>query len=178
MSDDDGPTARPHPGARTAVIVLTTINLLNYLDRYVPSAVKDLVKRDLHLTDAQTAFPMTSFIWVYMLASPIFSSLADKYSRPRLIAAGVLLWSLSTAAAAVTFNFWTFLLARALVGVGEAAYATLAPPLLSDYYPPSRRNRVLTTFYIAIPVGAAAGFGLGGALPRIPPAEFHKARPR
>jgi len=152
----------PLSGARTAVIVLTAMNLLNYVDRYVPSAVKELVKADLKLTDTQTSLPLTSFVWVYMLASPFFGALADKVSRPRLIAGGVLLWSLATAGAAFATDFWTFLFARALVGVGEAAYATLAPPLLSDYYPPARRNAVLTTFYIAIPVGSAIGFGLGG----------------
>ena len=152
----------PLSGARTAIIVLTAMNLLNYVDRYVPSAVKELVKVDLQLTDAQTSLPLTSFVWVYMLASPVFGALADKVSRPRLIAGGVLLWSLATAGAAFATDFWSFLIARALVGVGEAAYATLAPPLLSDYYPPARRNAVLTIFYIAIPVGSAIGFGLGG----------------
>jgi MFS family permease len=154
--------ATPLSGARTAIVVLTAMNLLNYVDRYVPSAVKELVKADLQLTDAQTSLPLTSFVWVYMVASPLFGALADKVSRPRLIAGGVLLWSLATAGAAFATDFWSFLFARALVGVGEAAYATLAPPLLSDYYPPARRNAVLTTFYIAIPVGSAIGFGLGG----------------
>jgi predicted MFS family arabinose efflux permease len=150
------------PGATTAVVILTAMNLLNYLDRFVPSAVKDLFKADLGLTDAETAWPLTAFVVVYMIASPIFGSLADKAPRKVLIAAGVALWSLATAAAALATGFWSLLLARSLVGVGEAAYATLAPPLLSDFFPPERRNRVLTIFYVAIPVGAAAGFVLGG----------------
>lgn len=150
------------PGATYAVIVLTAMNLLNYLDRFVPSAVKDLFKEDLGLTDAETAWPLTAFVVVYMIASPVFGSLADKFPRRVLIAAGVALWSLATAAAALATGFWSLLFARSLVGVGEAAYATLAPPLLSDFFPPERRNRVLTIFYVAIPVGAAAGFVLGG----------------
>jgi predicted MFS family arabinose efflux permease len=149
-------------GARWAVVVLTSMNLLNYLDRFVPSAVKDLFKPDLGLTDAQTSYPLTAFVVVYMLTSPIFGSLADRWPRKWLIAAGVGLWSLATAAAALATGFWSFLFARALVGVGEAAYATLAPPLLADFFPPERRNRILTIFYVAIPVGAALGFGLGG----------------
>ena len=150
--------------ATFAIAVLTAMNLLNYLDRFVPSAVKDLFKVDLALTDAQTSWPFTAFIVVYMLASPVFGTLADRFSRPALIAAGVALWSLATAAAAFATGFWTFLAARSLVGVGEAAYATISPSLLSDYYPPERRNRVLTFFYVAIPVGAAMGFVLGGVL--------------
>jgi MFS family permease len=155
---------RALPGATAAVVVLTAMNLLNYVDRYVPSAVKDLFKSDLGLTDAQTGLPLTAFVVVYMLASPVFGTLADKLPRKQVIAAGVALWSLATGLAAFATGFWTFLAARALVGVGEAAYATLSPALLSDFYPPERRNRVLTAFYVAIPVGAAVGFVLGGVL--------------
>ncbi len=152
------------PGAFFAVFVLTSMNLLNYLDRYVPSAVKDLFKKDLGMTDAQTSLPLSAFVIVYMVASPIFGALADRHSRKGLIAAGVALWSMATAAAAFASGFWSFLSARAAVGVGEAAYATIAPALLSDFYPAHRRNRVLTIFYTAIPVGSALGFTLGGML--------------
>lgn len=161
MQAQDASTARQ---ARFAVIVLTAMNLLNYFDRYVPSAVKDLFKEDLKLTDTETSLPLTAFVVVYMFASPVFGSLADRVPRKRLIAAGVGLWSLATAGAALATGFWSFLFARALVGVGEAAYATLAPVMLSDWFAPEKRNRVLTIFYVAIPVGAALGFSLGGVL--------------
>lgn len=151
-------------GSLFAVVILTGMNLLNYLDRYVPSAVKPLFQKDLGLTDAQTAWPLTAFIVVYMLTSPLFGAMADRFPRKGLVAAGVALWSLATAAAAFAWGFWSFLIARALVGVGEAAYATLSPSLIADYYPPERRNRILTFFYVAIPVGAALGFVLGGVL--------------
>ena len=157
------PSAAPE-GARFAVTILTAMNLLNYMDRYVPSAVKDLFKEDLGLTDTQTSLPLTAFIVVYMIASPIFGTLADRWPRRVLVAFGVGLWSLATGAAAFATGFFSFLVARALVGVGEAAYATLAPALLSDFYPPDRRNRVLTIFYAAMPVGAALGFAIGGYL--------------
>ena len=150
------------PGARFAIVVLTAMNLLNYIDRYVPSAVKDLFKKDLGFTDLQTSLPLTAFVIVYMLTSPIFGTLADRWSRKALIAAGVALWSLATAGAALATGFVSFMLARSLVGVGEAAYATISPSLISDYYPSERRNRILTLFYVAIPVGAALGFTLGG----------------
>lgn len=157
--------ARPVPdGARFAIIVLTAMNLLNYIDRYVPSAVKTLFQKDLGLTDAQTSWPLTAFVIVYMLASPAFGGLADRWSRKVLIAAGVALWSLATAAAALATGFWSFLFARALVGVGEAAYAVISPALIADYFPPERRNRMLTIFYVAIPVGSALGFGIGGVV--------------
>jgi MFS family permease len=152
------------PGATFALVVLTTMNLLNYVDRWVPSAVKDLLKSDLRLTDAQTSWPLSAFIVVYMVASPLFGALAEKYNRRALVAFGVAAWSLATAAAALSQGFTSLLLARAAVGIGEAAYATLAPAILADFYPPERRNKVFTLFYVATPVGSAIGFVLGGFL--------------
>lgn len=146
------------------MVVLTAMNLLNYIDRYVASAVKELFRVDLGFTDTQTSIPFWAFTVVYMLTSPIFSSLADRWPRKWLIAAGVALWSLATASAALATGFLTFLLARAVIGVGEAAYATISPALISDYYPPERRNRMLTIFYVAIPVGAALAYAIGGPI--------------
>lgn len=151
-------------GATFAIVVLTAMNLLNYMDRLVPSAVKDLFKADLGLSDFQTSVPFTAFVIVYMITSPIFGALADRSSRKVLVGTGVALWSLATAAAAYATGFWTFLASRALVGVGEAAYATIAPSLIADYYAPERRNKIMTIFYVAIPIGGALGYVLGGLL--------------
>lgn len=161
------PEARKSPpGALQAAFLLTAVNLLNYADRYVPSAVKDLYKRDLGLSDTETSLPLTAFVLVYIVASPIFSSLADRFSRKTLIATGVIIWSLATASAALATGFATLFASRALVGIGEAAYATLSPPLLSDFYPPRKRNRVLMIFSGAIPVGAAVGFSAAAWIAR------------
>eukprot|EP00128_Syssomonas_multiformis_P010421 Colp12_sorted_trinity150504_noHs@32073 len=90
--------------------VLTAINTLNYMDRYLPSAVKDLFKKDLDLTDAETSVPLTAFLLVYMVASPIFGYLADHgWSRKKLISVGVIIWSVATGLAAFAVDFWTFL---------------------------------------------------------------------
>jgi len=156
---------KPKPGAKYALIILTCINLLNYMDRWIPSATKDLYKEDLDLSDAQTSIPATSFTLVYLLTSPIFGVLADRgVNRRLLMAGGIVLWSIATACTFFSSGFWSFLFFRTLVGIGEAAYATITPALLSDFYPPNARNRALTIFYTAIPVGAAIGFGLGGVL--------------
>src|SRR3954462_10577922 len=94
------PTQLPE-GAGFALAVLTAMNLLNYLDRYVPSAVKDLFKQDLGLTDTQTRLPVPAFVIGDMITSPVFGSLADKWPRKVLIASGVALWSLAPAAASL-----------------------------------------------------------------------------
>jgi predicted MFS family arabinose efflux permease len=149
------------PGA-TLLAFLTGINLLNYMDRYVVAAVLEPMGRDLGLSDAQLGWVQPVFIYAYMLAAPVFGVLAERFRRPSLIAAGISLWSLATAGAALAGGFPTLLLTRALVGVGEAAYASLGPALLADCSPESDRARSFTWFYLAIPVGSALGYALGG----------------
>jgi MFS family permease len=80
------------------------------------------------------------------------------------MSAGVAAWSIATALAGVARSFGQLLVARAGVGIGEAAYGTIAPALLADYFPESRRGRAFAIFYVAIPVGSAVGFLLGGAI--------------
>jgi MFS family permease len=148
--------------AAYALAVLTFINLFNYLDRWVLSAVLEAIKRDLHFSDTQLGSLATGFIIIYMLTSPVFGTLGDRRSRPPLIALGVAVWSIATAAAGFARGFVSLFTARATVGVGEAAYGTIAPALLSDHFPLEKRGRVFAVFFAAIPVGSAAGYMVGG----------------
>lgn len=152
-------------GAPLALGVLTLVNLFNYLDRSVISAlVESLKASEMRLSDAQIGTLGTAFMVVYMVASPVFGTLGDRAGRPRLIAFGVLLWSVATALAGRATDFVHLFAARATVGIGEAAYGTIAPSLLSDFFPKSVRGRVLAVFFMAIPVGTALGYILGGAI--------------
>jgi MFS transporter, Spinster family, sphingosine-1-phosphate transporter len=145
--------------------VLTLINLFNYLDRYVVSALVETLKAsELGLSDAQAGFLMTGFIVVYMLASPICGVLGDRVSRPKLIAAGVGLWSVATALGGIAGSFVSLFASRATVGIGEAAYGTAAPSLLADYFPPANRGRIFAIFFSAIPIGSALGYVIGGVV--------------
>lgn len=149
--------------AARALAVLTLVNLFNYLDRFVVSAlVESLKASDLRLTDAQAGSLMTGFVVVYMATSPLFGTLGDRRSRPRLIAFGVAVWSVATALAGRATSFLGLFAARAAVGVGEAAYGTISPSLLADCYPKSQRGRVFAVFFSAIPIGSALGYVLGG----------------
>jgi MFS family permease len=148
--------------AAYALAVLTFINLFNYLDRWVLSAVLEAIKRDLHFSDTQLGSLATGFIIVYMLTSPVFGTLGDRRRRPPLIALGVAIWSVATAAAGFARGFVSLFSARATVGVGEAAYGTIAPALLSDHFPIEKRGRVFAIFFAAIPIGSAAGYMVGG----------------
>jgi MFS transporter, Spinster family, sphingosine-1-phosphate transporter len=150
-------------GAYWALGILAVINLLSYLDRFIVAALSQSLKEaHLGLTDANLGLLMSGFLVVYTLVAPIFGSLGDRRSRPRLIALGVGIWSFATALSGFAVNYVTLLLARASVGVGEAAYVTIAPSLLSDYFPIRQRGRVMAVFFCAIPVGSALGYVVGG----------------
>lgn len=148
--------------ARRLLLLLTGINLVNYLDRYVVAAVIEPLGRDLGLTDTQRGWVNGVFLLAYMVAAPLFGFLADRFHRPRLVALGVGLWSLATAGACLVHGFWGLLVTRSLVGIGEAAYASLGPALLADLFPEDERAASFTWFYLAIPVGSALGYALGG----------------
>jgi len=143
--------------------ILASINLLSYLDRYVVAALAESLKHaGMGLTDADLGTFMSAFLVVYTLVAPIFGALGDRGSRPRLIALGVGIWSFATALSGFAVNYVTLLAARAAVGIGEASYVTIAPSLLSDYFPLRQRGRVMAIFFCAIPVGSALGYVVGG----------------
>jgi MFS family permease len=157
------PPATPPRAATTALVLLTVVNLLNYIDRYVVPAVFESLKRSpLHPSDAQLGWLMSGFLLVYTLAAPVFGRLGDRGRRPRVLAAGVALWSAATALGGLAWSYLSLFVARAAVGVGEAAYGTIGPSLLADNFPPRTRGRAFAIFFTAIPVGAALGYVLGG----------------
>jgi MFS transporter, Spinster family, sphingosine-1-phosphate transporter len=144
--------------------VMTLLNFVNYIDRYVLPAVAPRIQAELSLNDTEIGFLGSAFLFSYFLASPLFGWLGDRLSRTKLMAIGVATWSLATAGGGLARNLGQMLFARGAVGVGEASYAAISPALISDYYPPERRGRVFAIFYLAIPVGSAVGYLLGGAI--------------
>jgi len=149
---------------RYALGLLLAVNLLNYIDRQVLFAVFPLIKIDLNLSDTQLGFLGSSFMFSYMLLAPLFGWLGDNWSRTKLAAGGLVVWSLATAMSGYAPGYKTLLAARATVGVGEASFGTVSPGLVSDYFPKEQRGRILSWFYVAIPVGSALGYILGGLL--------------
>jgi MFS family permease len=150
--------------ARAALGVLSGLNLLNYIDRYLASGMLPLIAADLKLTDADSGLLFSVFIATYVLVSPLAGWLGDRRRRFPLAAIGVLIWSAATFGSGLAPTLAVFLVVRAVVGVGEASYSVVTPSLLSDFYPPERRGRALAVFYAAIPLGSAMGFALGGVL--------------
>ncbi len=173
--------------ARTSLVLLILINLFNYLDRQVLAAVVPYLKESFfgagatrsEVLDGMLAWCQShlgfkpenaligvlsmAFMVAYMVGAPIFAKLADRYSRWVLIGVGVIIWSVSSMASGLCATFFALLVTRCFVGIGEAAYAPVAPALISDLYPVEKRGSVLAWFYMAIPVGGALGYVLGEA---------------
>ena len=150
----------------TIVALLSGLNLLNYLDRYVLAAVGPAISRDLGLDDLGFGLLSNAFMVGYFVTSPLFGALGDRRSRKGLIAGGVAGFCLATMASGAARTLAGLMIARALVGIGEASYATIAPTLVDDLAPPEQKNRWLSVFYVAIPVGSALGYLLGGQVER------------
>jgi len=173
-------------GARPALLLLIAINLFNYIDRQVLAAVVPQIKRTYfgengsgpgttltallewgqhHLgfkpENALVGLLSMAFMTFYMIGAPVFGRLGERTSRWKLIAVGVVAWSLASGASGLAGTFAILLLTRCFVGIGEAAYGPIAPTVLSDFYPARIRGQVLAWFYMAIPVGSALGYVLG-----------------
>lgn len=147
-----------------ALFLLTSLNLFNFIDRYVLPGVQPLVQKEFGSNDAQMGLLTTAFFFTYMIAAPLTGWLGDRLPRKPLIILGALLWSAATLFTAEVHSYETLLLRHALVGIGEATFSIFAPAMLADYYPEIDRNRILSIFYVTIPVGAALGYLLGGTL--------------
>lgn len=147
-----------------ALSILTGLNFLCYLDRYVLAAVLEPLKADLHLLDGDLGRLSTAFMLGYFVTSPLFGYFGDRYPRRCLILAGIFFWSLGTVLTGLAGTFALMVSMRVLVGLGEASYATLSPGWIADLYSPAKRNNALTIFYTAIPVGSAIGYLVGGVV--------------
>src|SRR5262249_7503150 len=146
----DRPMAIKNP--RLILVLLSGLNLVNYLDRILVAAVGPKLQEDLALSGVEFGLVVNAFMVGYFATSPIFGSLGDRYNRRGLVAVGVAVWSLAPAASGLAKTFSTMVATRIVVGVGEASYATLAPTIIDDLAPPSVKNRWLSVFYVAIPV--------------------------
>jgi MFS family permease len=155
------------------LVLLTLLNFVNYVDRYLVAAVSPAFQEELALSSFQTGLIISAFMVGYFVTSPIFGWLGDRsripghtpsplLTRTALMAMGVMAWSVATAASGLAGGATTMMLARIGVGIGEASYATIAPTIIDDLAPPEKKNRWLAYFYLAIPVGSALGYLLGG----------------
>ena len=146
------------------MLLIFFISLFNYIDRQVLYAVFPLVKKELLLSDTQLGLLASSFMIVYMCFAPLVGWFGDKYRRPSIIGISAIFWSAATILTGMVRTFPQMLFTRAAVGVGEAGYGTVSPSYLAEWFPVGKRARVMALYALAIPVGSAIGYLLGGFL--------------
>uniref|UniRef100_U5EK81 Putative sugar transporter/spinster transmembrane protein n=1 Tax=Corethrella appendiculata TaxID=1370023 RepID=U5EK81_9DIPT len=143
------------------VTVLCFVNLINYMDRFTIAGVLTDIQNDFHIGDDAGGLLQTVFVFSYMIFALLFGYLGDRYSRKWIMALGVFLWSATTLIGSYMTNFYWFITFRALVGIGEASYSTIAPTIISDLFISNVRSKMLALFYFAIPVGSGLGYIVG-----------------
>jgi MFS family permease len=143
-------------------LILSGLNFLNYVDRYVLFAVIPLLQKEFPRSDADYGFLTTAFFICYMVTAPVVGFLADRYPRKWLMVSGAMIWSAATLLTAVTHSFTALLVRHTIVGLGEATFVTIAPSFLADLFSEEQRGRVFGWFYLNIGLGAAAGYLIGG----------------
>ena len=147
-----------------ALGLLTALNLFNFIDRYVLPGVQPLVQREFHASDERMGALTYAFFITYMLAAPLTGWLGDRVARKPLVVAGAVLWSVATLLTATVHSYGQLYFRHAIVGIGEATFSVFAPAMIADMYPERIRTKVLSMFYLSIPVGAALGYLIAGQL--------------
>jgi MFS family permease len=159
-------------------MLLLGLNLLNYADRSVLSALESKIEKDVLVAgdphgSAKMGSLMFAFLVTYMLLAPAFGILADRWKRWWIVGLGVIGGGLASfgtglspyfapVGVGIFSAFSVVFVMRMLVGVSESAYGPAAPTLISDLFAVAKRGRALSVFYLAIPVGSALGYIYGG----------------
>ncbi|HET7873541.1 MAG TPA: MFS transporter, partial [Terriglobales bacterium] len=151
-----------HPYAMLAI--LTGLNVLNYIDRNMLLGVQPLVQKEFKINDAQTGLLTSAFFICYMVAAPLVGWMGDRFPRKNIVLIGIAIWSGFTLLTWLVHDYNQLLFRHTIVGIGEASYATIAPTLVADSFSIERRGRMLSIFYLGLPVGSALGILLGGPL--------------
>ncbi len=169
MTKGDGAPTAPlplYPPGRTAwwtVAVLFAAYLISFVDRVLIGLLVEPIQADLDLSDTEFALLQgVAFALLYTLLGLPFGWLADRFSRPMLVAAGSAIWCASTVACGFSHSFGQLLAARLGVGAGEAALPPSAISLISDSFPPEKRPLAMSVYTAASSMGAGASLIVGG----------------
>ncbi len=144
--------------------VLFCMNLLDYMDRNILYAVLPQVKETLDLNNSQAGRLATYFLISYSIFGLFTGYAGDRMRRTYLLAFGVGLWSIATIGTGLAHSYGQLILARTFLGIGEATYGVIAPTILLDLFPREQRARIMSGFYLAMPIGSALGMALGGII--------------
>ena len=145
------------------VVLLMVLYLCSFLDRNIITLLVEPLKRDLDLSDVEIGMLYgLAFATFYTTLGLFAAGMADLWNRPAVIAVGVVLWSLATAACGLASNYVQLFIARMLVGVGQAALSPAAYSLIADYFPPKTRLRATATYAAGLYLGIGLATLTGG----------------
>ena len=150
--------------ANVALAVLIAINVLNFYDRYILGVLAEPIRREFQLTDTQLGLLSSVFIWLYAIVGVPLGTLADRWSRKKLLAGGVAVWSVLTGLAAFATSYMMLVFSRLGFAIGEAAVAPAATGWIGDLYPADKRARPLALFMAGVPVGYALSHFISGPI--------------
>ncbi|MDB9734320.1 MFS transporter [Porticoccaceae bacterium] len=147
------------------LIFLLVLNILNMVDRTLITSFGTSIIADLNLSDSQFGL-LTGpvFVFFYSIMGLFMGALADRVHRPRLIAAGLVLWSVLTALSGLAKNFMQIGMSRLFIGVGESVMAPSAISMIADLYPKAKRGTATGIYYLGVPLGAGGSFIVAGVL--------------
>jgi MFS family permease len=150
--------------ARASLILLVVINIVNFYDRNVGGALAEPMRREFGLSDTQIGWLGTAFTLLYAVIGLPLGWMADKRSRKKLLAAGIVIWGVLTAMAAWAVNLPMLVISRLGLGVGEATVAPTSTSWIGDLFPAERRSKPLSLFMLGVPVGGALSYFFSGPI--------------
>ncbi len=154
----------PRPTTFYILFLLFLINLMNFFDRTIPAVVLEPIRKEFALDDTALGLLGASFTLIYAVAGIPLGYLADRFRRTGILAAGLTVWSVLTAASGLAWSFMSFFWIRLSVGVGEASCAPAANSLIGDLFPSDKRARALGIFMLGLPLGLLLSYSIVGAL--------------
>jgi MFS family permease len=144
--------------------LMVGIALLNYMDRWVGSAVAPLIQAEFDLNDFSIGLLGSAFTLIYALAALPFGMWADRGVRKTVIGTGVAIWSMATLLTGLSTTYVQLFVTRAVLGIGEASYFPAGTSLLGDYFPRQERGRANSIWIAGTAIGIAVGFAGGGLI--------------
>jgi MFS family permease len=163
MAQSGGPPVAR--GGYGLLVLLTLMNVINFVDRQLLSSFANFIVPDLNLTNTEFGL-LTGLVFIvfYAVAGFFMGALADMVNRPRLIAAAMFAWSVLTAASGLARNFITLAIPRLFIGVGESALTPTSMSLLAVHFPPEKRGFASGFYYMGVPVGVGVSLLVAGFL--------------
>jgi predicted MFS family arabinose efflux permease len=164
----DAPTPGREPiigGRGWTLGMLTSIYLVNFIDRQMLPILLPQVKAEFGLSDSALGLLVgPAFALFYATLGLPLALLADRVDRRRLIAISLALFSAMTIACGLVTQFWQLAIARVLTGVGEAGTGPASQTMITDLYPPQRRARAQAVYATGANLGVLVAFAAGGAI--------------